>query len=114
MPVDSSECSVYRYEAVEEIVKAMDCQVLNEQVQEQSARALLILAGHFSYTGEPVAETWLLKQAGFDENSLDASSCNKVAFNNFTNLVCRFMLPKWSQKQLLCSSASTPVRCSSV
>ncbi|XP_027088474.1 putative E3 ubiquitin-protein ligase LIN [Coffea arabica] len=84
---DSSECSVYRCEAVEEIVKAMDCQVLNEQVQEQSARTLLILAGHFSYTGEPVAEKWLLKQAGFDENSLDAFSCNKVAFNNFTNLV---------------------------
>ncbi|KAL3522980.1 hypothetical protein ACH5RR_015814 [Cinchona calisaya] len=87
LPGDLSECSVYRDEAIEEIVKALDCRVLNVKVQEQSARALLLLAGQFSYTGEPIAEKWILKQAGFDGNSLDSFRSNKVTIHDFTHLV---------------------------
>ncbi|CAI9090475.1 OLC1v1025253C1 [Oldenlandia corymbosa var. corymbosa] len=82
------ECSVYREEAIEAIVKALDChQVVNEKVQAQCAKALLILGGHFTYTGEPAAEEWLLKQAGFDENSLDSFNTNRVALNHHQNLI---------------------------
>ncbi|XP_058214377.1 putative E3 ubiquitin-protein ligase LIN-1 isoform X1 [Rhododendron vialii] len=69
---DPLKCSVYRQEAVEAITAALDCQVCSELVQEQSARALLMLGGHFSYTGEATTEKWLLKEAGFDENSDDS------------------------------------------
>ncbi|XP_073151703.1 putative E3 ubiquitin-protein ligase LIN [Henckelia pumila] len=66
---DPSECSIYREEAIDAIVKALDYRVFDEKVQEQTARALLILGGHFSYTGEPEVEKWLLRKAGFDENN---------------------------------------------
>ncbi|KAE9461479.1 hypothetical protein C3L33_06592, partial [Rhododendron williamsianum] len=69
---DPLKCSVYRQEAVEAITAALDCQVCSELVQEQSARALLMLGGRFSYTGEATTEKWLLKEAGFDENSDDS------------------------------------------
>ncbi|KAL0398155.1 UNVERIFIED_CONTAM: hypothetical protein Sradi_2158800 [Sesamum radiatum] len=66
---DPLEHSVYREEAVDAIVKALDCWVLDEKVQEQSARALSILGGHFSYSGEPEVETWLLRKAALNENT---------------------------------------------
>ncbi|XP_051128946.1 putative E3 ubiquitin-protein ligase LIN-1 isoform X2 [Andrographis paniculata] len=59
--------SVFIEEAMDAIVKALACCVLDEKVQEQSARALLILGGQFSYTGEPEVEKWLLRKAHSDE-----------------------------------------------
>lgn len=78
MQGDLCECSAYREEVVEEIVKALNCEVVNEKVQEQTAKALLILGGHFSYTGESVTEKWLLKEAGFDQNPWDSFGGHKV------------------------------------
>lgn len=69
---DPLEYSVYREEAIDAMVKALDCQVFNGIVQERSARALLILGGQFSYNGEPIVEKWLLRKAGFDEKSEDS------------------------------------------
>lgn len=66
---DPLKCSVYREEAVEVIIEALDCEVCNEKIQEQSARALSMLGGRFSYNGEAIAEKWLLKEAGFDDDS---------------------------------------------
>ncbi|GMI77790.1 hypothetical protein HRI_001448300 [Hibiscus trionum] len=64
---DCSRCSVYREEAVEAIIEALDCEKCNEKIQEQSAKALTMLGGRFSYTGEATTENWLLKQASFHE-----------------------------------------------
>ncbi|KAL4291977.1 hypothetical protein GQ457_14G008080 [Hibiscus cannabinus] len=69
---DSSRCSVYREEAVEAIIEALDCEKCNEKIQEQSARALTTLGGRFSYTGEATTENWLLKQASFHETLGDS------------------------------------------
>ncbi|XP_042019284.1 putative E3 ubiquitin-protein ligase LIN [Salvia splendens] len=60
---DTSGGSVYRDEAVDAIISALDCSVFEEKVQQQAARALLILGGHFSYTGEGEIEQWLLRRA---------------------------------------------------
>ncbi|KAH6756933.1 Pentatricopeptide repeat superfamily protein [Perilla frutescens var. hirtella] len=60
---DVSECSVYRDEAIDALVQALDCWVFDEKIQQQAARALLILGGHFSYTGEQEIEKWLLRKA---------------------------------------------------
>ncbi|KAL3851574.1 hypothetical protein ACJIZ3_013456 [Penstemon smallii] len=65
---DPLECSIYREEAVDTIVNALDSSFLDEKVQDQTARALLLLGGHFSYTGEPDIEEWLLRKAGFQDN----------------------------------------------
>ncbi|XP_019422880.1 PREDICTED: putative E3 ubiquitin-protein ligase LIN isoform X2 [Lupinus angustifolius] len=78
---DPCKCSnLYRAEAIEAVVNALNCQINNDVIKEQSARALLLLAGHFSYTGESLMEKSLLQQAGFLENSLQDSSHGKEIF----------------------------------
>lgn len=84
---DPLKCSVYRQEAVEAITAALDCQVCSELVQEQSARALLMLGGRFSYTGEATTEKWLLKEAGFDENSDDSFQGKDIIVAELMNSV---------------------------
>lgn len=61
-------CSLYREEALEAIIAALDCQLVSENIQEQVARSLLMLGGHFLSTGEPVTEQWLLQKLGFPED----------------------------------------------
>lgn len=64
--------SVYREEAVEAIVEASDSEKCNDKIQEQAARALMMLGGCFSYVGEATTENWLLAQAGFHETLGDS------------------------------------------
>ncbi|XP_010052587.1 putative E3 ubiquitin-protein ligase LIN isoform X1 [Eucalyptus grandis] len=65
---DCGMCSLYREEALEAIIAALDCQLVSENIQEQVARSLLMLGGHFLSTGEPVTEQWLLQKLGFPED----------------------------------------------
>lgn len=85
---DSSQCSIYREEAVEAIISALECDSHNQTVQEQSTRALLLLGGRFSYTGEASAETWLLKQAGLDYVSSDLFTGKEIVADKITRTVC--------------------------
>ncbi|CAK7336954.1 unnamed protein product [Dovyalis caffra] len=64
---DLSKSSLYREEAVEAITQSLECHNCSTKVQEQTAKALLMLGGCFSYNGEETAEEWLLQQAGFHE-----------------------------------------------
>ncbi|KAF3649092.1 hypothetical protein FXO38_17847 [Capsicum annuum] len=83
---DPNEYSVYRQEVIEEMTKALDCQVFNEKVQVQSARALLILGSCFSYAGQPVVEQCLLKEAGYDENAGDSYLGKNFILNSYTDM----------------------------
>uniref|UniRef100_A0A0D9VCM9 Uncharacterized protein n=1 Tax=Leersia perrieri TaxID=77586 RepID=A0A0D9VCM9_9ORYZ len=65
---DSSQYSVYREEAIDAMVAALEHSSHSRKLQEQCARALLLLAGRFSSSGEPIAEAWLLKRAGLDDS----------------------------------------------
>uniref|UniRef100_A0A0E0G1W5 Uncharacterized protein n=1 Tax=Oryza nivara TaxID=4536 RepID=A0A0E0G1W5_ORYNI len=65
---DSSQYSVYREEAIDAMVAALEHGSHSRKLQEQCARALLLLAGRFSSSGEPIAEAWLLKRAGLDDS----------------------------------------------
>lgn len=85
---DSSQCSIYREEAVEAIISALECDSHNQTVQEQSSRALLLLGGRFSYTGEASSETWLLKQAGLDYVSPDLLTGKEIIADKITRTVC--------------------------
>ncbi|KAF9671850.1 hypothetical protein SADUNF_Sadunf12G0092900 [Salix dunnii] len=64
---DLSHSSLYREEAVEAITESLECHNCSTKVQEQSAKALLMLGRVFSYSGEASSEEWLLRQAGFHE-----------------------------------------------
>ncbi|PIN22714.1 hypothetical protein CDL12_04568 [Handroanthus impetiginosus] len=83
---DPSTYSVYREEAIDAIVKALDCLVFDEKVQEVLARALLILGGHFSYTGEPEIERRLLKKAGLNENVENSLHGKDISIDGHINL----------------------------
>ena len=65
---DPLQYSVYREEAIEAVVAALEHRSQSRKVQERCARALLILAAQFSSSGEPIAEAWLLKRAGLDDS----------------------------------------------
>ncbi|XP_020240577.1 putative E3 ubiquitin-protein ligase LIN isoform X2 [Cajanus cajan] len=68
---DPFKGSLYRAEAIEAFVAALNCQTCNDRVQQQSARALLLLGGHFSLSGESLMEKSLLQKAGFQEICLE-------------------------------------------
>ncbi|KAK9122655.1 hypothetical protein Sjap_012257 [Stephania japonica] len=57
--------SIYREEAVDSITAALESSLDDEKIREQCCRALLILGGQFSFSGEVVIESWLLRRAGF-------------------------------------------------
>ncbi|KAF7078374.1 hypothetical protein CFC21_082822 [Triticum aestivum] len=78
---DPLQYSVYREEAVDAIMAALEHSSESAKVQEQCARALLLLAGRFSSSGEPIAEAWLLKRAGVD-GSLSESFRRTEIFKN--------------------------------
>ncbi|XP_021295050.1 putative E3 ubiquitin-protein ligase LIN-1 isoform X2 [Herrania umbratica] len=75
---DPLRCSVYREEAVEAIIEALDCEKCNEKIQEHSARALMMLGGRFSCMGEATTENWLLQQAGFHEKLEDSFHSKEI------------------------------------
>ncbi|XP_043701212.1 putative E3 ubiquitin-protein ligase LIN-1 [Telopea speciosissima] len=79
---DPLQYSVYREEAVDAIVASLDCKTC-DKVQEQSGRALLLLGGRFSYMGKSSVETWLLRQAGFDESSEDSFHGKEIVVDQF-------------------------------
>ncbi|XP_031404070.1 putative E3 ubiquitin-protein ligase LIN [Punica granatum] len=83
---DLTKCSIFREEAVEAITETLDCRYCNEKVQEKAARALLMLAGHFTSKGEASAEQWLLQQSGFHEYSGDAFHSKDPVHENGTHL----------------------------
>ena len=69
MQVEPTRYSVYREEAVDSIILALDLCLSDTKFIPDSRRALLMLGGHFSFSGEVLLETWLLKQAGFCDDS---------------------------------------------
>ncbi|TYK29359.1 putative E3 ubiquitin-protein ligase LIN-2 [Cucumis melo var. makuwa] len=89
---DALNCSIFREEAIVTIITALNARISGEKVQDNLARALLILGGRFSCTGEPSTENWLLKLAGFRENSGD-SSHSKHLYDDVVLLVS-FYLPQ--------------------
>ncbi|KAL2341501.1 hypothetical protein Fmac_009441 [Flemingia macrophylla] len=64
---DPIKGSLHREEAIEALVEALNCQTCNDRVQQQSAKALLLLGGQFSHSGESLMEKSLLQKAGFQE-----------------------------------------------
>ncbi|PKU85561.1 uncharacterized protein LOC110095066 [Dendrobium catenatum] len=61
--------SLYKEEAVKCIVKALECCLFDKMFIPNCRRALLMLGGRFSFSGEIITETWLLKKAGYNCNT---------------------------------------------
>ncbi|KAG0493762.1 hypothetical protein HPP92_004756 [Vanilla planifolia] len=65
--------SAYMKAAVKCIITTLGCCLSDKGFIANCEKALLMLGGHFSSSGEILTEAWLLKQAGCSDNSL---SCN--------------------------------------
>ncbi|CAN6240631.1 unnamed protein product [Urochloa humidicola] len=71
--VEPNKESMYREEAAKIITHSLRCCLSEDgNAVPITRKALLMLAGHFSFSGDLLAEDWMLKQAGF----ADASRAN--------------------------------------
>ncbi|XP_063935365.1 putative E3 ubiquitin-protein ligase LIN isoform X1 [Daucus carota subsp. sativus] len=57
--------SIYREEAVDAIVVALESSLTDDKIRENCCHALLVLGGRFSLSGKVMIEDWILKIAGF-------------------------------------------------
>ncbi|GMJ07120.1 hypothetical protein HRI_004381200 [Hibiscus trionum] len=74
--VDPKKYGLYREQAVDTIIEALDSSLINEEIREKCCRALHILGGRFSLSGNLVTEGWILKVAGVDDDR-EANSIEK-------------------------------------
>ncbi|PIA53158.1 hypothetical protein AQUCO_00900038v1 [Aquilegia coerulea] len=82
--VEPRKYSIYREEAVDSITVALQCSITDEKVRAQCCRALLILGGHMSFSGELLIENWLLRYAGFYDGC-DSKNLDNVEENSKIN-----------------------------
>ncbi|XP_009353928.2 putative E3 ubiquitin-protein ligase LIN isoform X2 [Pyrus x bretschneideri] len=116
---DPFRSSVYREEAIEAIVEALSSRTCSKKVQQRSSRALLMLGGRFSYTGEASTEQGLLQQAGyshwprnsfhFKENVVDGfahSNEDEAATENWQRKTATVLFKNGNRKLLVALSDS--------
>lgn len=70
--------SIYREEAVDSIAVALKSSLTNEKIRNNCCKALLILGGKFSLSGELLTESWCLRQAGFYDQDSKTNSLGNV------------------------------------
>ncbi|KAD7479749.1 hypothetical protein E3N88_02885 [Mikania micrantha] len=63
--VDQQKYSIYREEAVDTITSALDISLFDEKVRETCCRALLIMGGRISFSGEVITQDYILEKVGF-------------------------------------------------
>jgi hypothetical protein len=85
---DPLQYSVYREEAIDAFSAVLEHSLDSRKVQQQCARALLLLAGRFSSSGEPIAEAWLLKRAGVDGSLSESFRRTEIFKNKGARAVC--------------------------
>ncbi|TVU16025.1 hypothetical protein EJB05_39572, partial [Eragrostis curvula] len=67
--VEKHSNSTYRDEAARIVTHSLRCCLSDDKVVPNTRKALLLLGGHFSFSGDLLAEDWMLKQAGFMDDA---------------------------------------------
>ncbi|KAF8651713.1 hypothetical protein HU200_063226 [Digitaria exilis] len=73
--VEPNRNYTYREEAAKIITHSLRCSMSDDNVVPSTRSALLLLAGYFTFSGDLLAEDWMLKQAGF----VDASRTSPIS-----------------------------------
>lgn len=84
LQVEPCGYSIYREEALDGIMLALNCCSFDQRVIPNSRRALLMLGGYFSLSGEILTEAWLLQKTGYS----DVGFVNHNAGVEESTLVC--------------------------
>ncbi|XP_073004624.1 putative E3 ubiquitin-protein ligase LIN-1 [Typha latifolia] len=92
---DPLQYSVYREEGLDALIAALEHNLHNKKVQEQCARALLLLAGRFSCSGEATAEAWLLRRAGVDDSPAGSFSSKDIFRDKSTRMEEEKVTEEW-------------------
>ncbi|CAN1335785.1 Putative E3 ubiquitin-protein ligase LIN-1 [Linum perenne] len=88
LQAEPQKYSIYREEAVDAIVTALECSIIDDRVRETTCKALLLLGGCFSATGKTLIESLILKQAGL-ANTSEANPQEEIYFDDS---ISQFML----------------------
>lgn len=80
--------SMYREDAVDALVTALEHNLHSRKIQEKCSRALLLLAGRFSSSGEDTAEAWLLRRAGLQDSLSDSFRSREIFLDEIVRPVC--------------------------
>lgn len=83
---DPLQSSFYREEGIDAIIMGLERSLHNKKIQEQCSKALFLLGGHISFTGEAEEEAWLLKRAGLDYGQEDAFNCTDKRANGIERM----------------------------
>jgi hypothetical protein len=89
--------SEYGEEAARALTESLRRCLTDEHVVPNTRKALLMLGGHFSFSGDLLAEDWMLKQAGFADDSPATSVASDAAVqvphvsNTDTSFIQRFL-----------------------
>ncbi|KAK3141696.1 hypothetical protein QOZ80_4BG0337220 [Eleusine coracana subsp. coracana] len=67
--VENHSNNTYREEAAKTITHSLRCCLSDDNVVPNTRKALLLLGGKFSFSGDLLTEDWMLKQAGFIDDS---------------------------------------------
>ncbi|RCV35106.1 hypothetical protein SETIT_7G213100v2 [Setaria italica] len=76
--VEPNEDSIYREEAAKIITHSLRRCMSEDNVVPGTRKALLLLAGYFSFSGDLLVEDWMLKQAGFVDGSRASPTSSDV------------------------------------
>ncbi|CAD5183030.1 unnamed protein product [Musa acuminata subsp. malaccensis] len=75
---DPLQYSIHREEAIDALIAALERNLHNKKIQEKCSRALLLLGGRFSCSGEATSEAWLLKRAGLHDSLSDSFRSKEI------------------------------------
>jgi hypothetical protein len=81
LQVEPNRNSTYREEATKAITHSLRCCLSDDNAVPSTRRALLLLGGHFTFSGDLLAEDWMLKQAGFIEHSRDTAASSDAVIH---------------------------------
>ncbi|KAG8657784.1 hypothetical protein MANES_03G090300v8 [Manihot esculenta] len=79
--VEPQKYSIYRDEAVDAIAGSLEDSLTDGKILKKSCTALLALGGRFSSSGKSLTESWMLKQAGFNDNYETNSKEDNLSLN---------------------------------
>ncbi|CAM0903185.1 unnamed protein product [Alopecurus aequalis] len=77
--LEEAHTSIYREEAARTLTESLRRCLTDENVVANTRKALLMLGGHFSFSGDLLAEHWMLKQSGFVDDSPTTSATSDAA-----------------------------------
>lgn len=69
LQVEQNSDNTYREAAAKVIADSLRCCLSDDNTALQTRKALLLLGGHFSFSGDLLAEDWMLTHAGFIDDS---------------------------------------------